>query len=93
MAVELKLSTRIAVGHCLDVFVGIHRIEDAEGVGQQISQDTLILQTVHHVPHVVAAVAHALRPVLKIEVHVHPFGMGVVDDALDVGNMLIGRLL
>ena len=90
---KLKFYAWVTVGHGLDIGIGVVGIENAERVRQEITQDRLVTETVNHLPDVIAAVAHALRPILQIKVDVHSFGMGIVDDLSHVGDMLFGRFL
>ena len=93
MSMELKLAVRVAVGHSLDILIGVVRVEDTECVREQIAEDALILETIHHLPDIIAAIAHTLRPVLQIEVDVHTLRMGIGNDILDVSNMLLRGFL
>ena len=93
MGMELKLRSGITVGHGFHVLIRVEGIENAQRIRQQISQDALVFECVHHVPDIVATVAHSLRPILEIEVHIHALGMGISDHIFYISDMLLRRFL
>ena len=91
VGVEVEMQSRVAVHHTLAVFIHLIRIHDAERVGKHKSLNGQVLQRVHQFIHIVLGGAYAIRPVLKIEIHLQPLGVRQVHFPHDVGAVLFER--
>ena len=93
VAMELKLHARVSSRDRLYILIGIYRIKYSKRVWQQKSDDSFVIQRIHHLPNIIATVSHALRPILKVEVDRHSLRMCVSNYRLDVAHMFFKRLL
>ena len=91
MGVKVETKGRIARRHLPADALRRPRIEDPQRIGAQKTFDRKIRKTLHHRMDVIRRVLHAVRPVLKIEIHPHAPIRGPQNLGPHVGKVLRGR--
>ena len=72
VGVEIETQRRITLHQVAAETFGVVGVEDAQRIGAHEPADGSVGQSVEHRVDVVGRTAHAVGPILKVEVHLHP---------------------
>lgn len=72
VGVEIEMQRRITLHQVAAETFGVVGVEDAQRIGAHEPADGSVGQSVEHRVDVVGRTAHAVGPILKVEVHLHP---------------------
>ena len=85
VGVEIEMQRRITLHQVAAETFGVVGVEDAQRIGAHEPADGSVGQSVEHRVDVVGRTAHAVGPILKVEVHLHP----AVDGRKDLGAYIL----
>ena len=92
VGMEVEMQFRITLDHLAAERIALVGSEHAERIGDHETRDRPIAQRVDHPVNVILGKAHAVRPVLQIEIDRDTLGRGSLDRLANIGYVLFGRL-
>ena len=90
VGMKIEIQFRIAGDHIQAEIIGLLLVQDPQGIGQHEPVDAFILQCIQHLVHVFGRVAHAVGPVLEIDVHSDAHLPGKGQHIFHIGNVFFG---
>ena len=93
VGMKIEMSIGIALLHFAHKLNNLQRIENAQRIGQHEAADAGAAECIHQLEHILGRILHAVAPVFQIDIDLHVKPFGIIYHGLDVGNVLLRRLL